>query len=850
MALNVFDVLKKTKKVEKTTGGATEGEKTPPEILAEGMMNVRDIIAPSAIEVDFNDVRIGDMYYRTFFVSGYPRFVGANWLSPVINFDHTLLTSMFYYPVKSKVILDDLRRKITELEATTMTNREKGKINDPVVEAALEDATALQEQLVKGVEKYFQFSFYITIPAYDLEELNNVSSKLESLLASLLLVSKTSALQMEDAFRSCIPTGIDRLMITRNMDTTSLATTFPFTSSDLTMEEGIMYGINKHNGSLVIFDRFSMENANSVVFAKSGAGKSYFVKLEALRHLVFGAHIMIIDPEEEYLNLCEVVGGNYISFSANSKQKINPFDLSGIATEGENELGQKLISLVTLLKLMLGQLNSTEEAILDRALIETYRIKGITTDPDTQATKEPPVMEDLYKVLLGGSEPESKNMADRLEKFIKGSMTGIFDSQSNIDLQSSMTVFSTKNLEDALRPIAFYMILDYVWTTIRRDLRKRILIVEEAWYLMQNPDSARFIYGIAKRARKYYLGLTTISQDVDDFLTSEYGKAVVTNSSIQMLFKQHPAAIDKVVDTFYLSEGEKRFLLSAGVGEGLFFAGSNHVAIKVMASEAEHKLITTNPEEVLRLKEEKRREAQKGQLNLSKSEPKQSYKPYRPPEPMNEYTTFDAAGDVKKEFKVTNPVSTEDANTFLETGIKARVNESPALNSAPAARDSEPVKESQRPILINLNQDKTSNQMIKEEDFVRKENPAQSVQNTQTFKLENNENKEGTDNKGTLANEGSAKNIPNSDIPPKIKTEIIPTTTKPLPPQNTNETSKPKNTLDSRVIELRKKMLQDEDSFINSSPSAGDIMDSVEQMKKQKMPNETPVVTDSPPKTQ
>ena len=267
------------------------------------MMNVRDIIAPSAIEIDFNDVRIGDMYYRTFFVSGYPRFVGANWLSPVINFDHTLLTSMFYYPVKSKVILDDLRRKITELEATTMTNREKGKISDPVVEAALEDANALQEQLVKGVEKYFQFSFYITIPAYDLEELNNVSSKLESLLASLLLVSKTSALQMEDAFRSCIPTGIDRLMITRNMDTTSLATTFPFTSSDLTMEEGIMYGINKHNGSLVIFDRFSMENANSVVFAKSGAGKSYFVKLEALRHLVFGAHIMIIDPEEEYLNL-------------------------------------------------------------------------------------------------------------------------------------------------------------------------------------------------------------------------------------------------------------------------------------------------------------------------------------------------------------------------------------------------------------------------------------------------------------------------------------------------------------------------------------------------------------------
>jgi len=370
------------------------------------------------------------------------------------------------------------------------------------------------------------------------------------------------------------------------------------------MEEGIMYGINRHNGSLVIFDRFSLENANSVVFAKSGSGKSYFVKLEALRLLVFGSEVMIIDPEEEYRTLCEAVGGNYIDFSANSTHKINPFDLSGVAVEGENELGQKLIGLITLLKLMLGGLTASEEAILDRALIETYRIKGITTDPDTQSGIEPPVMEDLYKVLMGASEPEAKGMAERLERFIKGSMTGIFDSQSNINLDSKMTVFSTKNLEEALRPIAFYLILDFVWTRIRRDLKKRILIVEEAWYLLQNEDSARFIYSIAKRARKYYLGLTTISQDVDDFLSSEYGKAIVTNSSIQILLKQHPAGIDKVAETFYLSEGEKRLLLAAAVGEGLFFAGANHVAIKIMASEAEHKLITTNPEELLRLREQ------------------------------------------------------------------------------------------------------------------------------------------------------------------------------------------------------------------------------------------------------
>lgn len=646
MAFNMFTMFNKKAPKEKADPKAPKMPgnargKSSGEVLAEGMVNVRDIIAPSAIEIDFNDLKVGNMFYRVLFVSGYPRFVGANWLSPIINFDHSLDLSMFYYPVKSKVILDDLRRKITELEATVMSTREKGRISDPVVSAALDDANALQEQLVKGVEKYFQFSFYIKIPAATMEELENITSKIESTLGSLLLISKTASLQMEDAFQSTVPSGMDKLLITRNMDTTSLATTFPFTSSDLTMEEGIMYGINRNNGSLIIFDRFSMENANAVVFAKSGAGKSFFVKLEALRLMVFGAEVMIIDPEEEYRPLCDAVGGDYISFSANATHKINPFDLSGIATEGENELGQKLISLVTLLKLMMGSLTPTEEAILDRALIETYRIKGITTDPETQMSKEPPVMEDLYKVLMGGDEPESKGMADRLERFIRGSMAGIFDSQSNIDLNSKMTVFSTKNLEEALRPIAFYMILDFVWTRIRRDLRKRILIVEEAWYLMQNEDSARFIYGIAKRARKYYLGLTTISQDVDDFLNSEYGKAIVTNSSIQILLKQHPAAIDKVADTFYLSEGEKRLLLAADKGEGLFFAGAQHVAMKAVASDAEYKLITTNPEELLKLREEG--------IIKPKTPTKPSYRQFRPSDP-NEYTTMDATGKPREEF--------------------------------------------------------------------------------------------------------------------------------------------------------------------------------------------------------
>lgn len=634
---------------KKKQSAQTESIENPAQVLAQGMLNVKDIIAPSALEIDFNSIKIGNTFYRTLFVSGYPRFVGANWLSPVINFEHTLDISMFYYPVKAKMVLDDLRRKITELEATMMSDREKGRVVDPVVSAALEDANALQEQLVKGVEKYFQFSFYITIPAETMEELENVTSKLESTLGSLLLISKTSTLQMEEAFQSTIPVGMDKLLITRNMDTTSLATTFPFTSSDLTSDDGILYGINRHNGSLVIFDRFSLENANTVIFATSGSGKSYFVKLEALRSLVFGTEILIIDVEEEYRPLCEAVGGDYISFSASSPSKINPFDLSSVAVEGENELGQKLLSLHSLFKLILGNLNPTEEAILDRALIETYRIKGITTDPETQQNREPPVMEDLYKVLLGAEEPEAKSMAERLEKYIKGSLAGIFDSQSSININNKMTVFSTKNLQDVLRPVAFYIILDFVWTRIRRDLKKRILIVEEAWNLLQNEDSARFIFGIAKRARKYYLGLSTITQDVDDFLGSEYGKAIVTNSSMQVLLKQHPAAIDKVAETFYLSEGERRLLLAADRGEGLFFAGTNHIAIKVEASEAEHKLITTNPAELLKLREQ-------GVIrnSVQAPAPKPQYKPFNPSDP-NKYSTMDAQGQAKPQYQPQTP---------------------------------------------------------------------------------------------------------------------------------------------------------------------------------------------------
>ncbi len=588
----------------------TKAKQPPPSILKKptvlpgmdaiqtGMVSVQDIIAPSALEVDFSHLRIGNVYFRTLFVAGYPRYVAANWLAPLINFDHSLDISMFIYPVEGRSVLDNLRRKIAEMEAEIASDIQRGRVVNPATQAKLDDAKALQEQLVKGEERFFQFALYITIPAQTIEELDTTTKQVQSLLGSLLIVSKVSALQIEDAFKSTLPTCSDKLMITRNMDTTSLATTFPFTSSELTANEGIMYGINEHNDSLIVFDRFTLENANSVVFAKSGAGKSYLVKLEALRSLMFGTEIIVIDPEAEYKTLCEAIKGQYIGFSFNAPAKINPFDLSGVYEEGENELGLKILTLHGLFKVIMGKLTPTEDAVLDRALILTYKMKGITPDPATQK-KEPPLMEDLYKALIGMEDPQAKSLADRIERFIKGSLAGIFNQPSNVDIKKTLTVFSIKELEDELRPIAMFIILDFIWTKIKRDLRRRLLIVDEAWYLMKYPDSALFMYSIAKRARKYYLGLTAITQDVEDFLTSDYGKAIVTNSSIQILMKQSSASIDKVKEVFYLSEGEKTLLLAADVGEGLFFAGPNHVAMRVVASPEEHALITSKPEELL-----------------------------------------------------------------------------------------------------------------------------------------------------------------------------------------------------------------------------------------------------------
>lgn len=581
---------KKTPQPQMTT-------EVPTTLVEKGMQSIPDIIAPSSVEVDFKSIRVGERFYRTFFTVGYPRYVSTGWLAPIIDFDHSLDISMFIYPVFTDDVLTSLKRKIAEMEATLESDEEKGKPADPKINAALNDAYGLQNELAKGIERFFQFSLYIALSSDNKGDLDEATKKLTSTLASLLVTPKAATLQMEDGFKSILPIGQDRLSITRNMDTSSLASTFPFTSATLTQDKGILYGVNQQNGSLVVFDRYSLENANSVVFGKSGSGKSFTIKLEIMRQFMFGTEVIVIDPENEYGKLAESLGGEYLNFSARSPVKINPFDLAGVYEEGENELGTKIISLRALLKIMLGNITSAEDAILDRALVATYSQKGINADPQSQG-KTPPILEDLHNTLKSMQDTTAQGLALRLEKYVTGSLAGLFNQQSNFDITNPLTVFALRDLEDEIRPIAMHIILDFVWTRVRKTLRKRLLIVDEAWYLMKHEDSASFIYGVAKRARKYYLGLTTATQDVQDFLSSDYGHAILSNSSIQMLLKQSPAEIDTVATTFYLSEGERQMLLSAGVGQGLFFAGQSHVAIQVVAAPFEHEIITSNPAEL------------------------------------------------------------------------------------------------------------------------------------------------------------------------------------------------------------------------------------------------------------
>lgn len=585
------------------------------ESLRQGSISVVDLIAPASVEADFKYTKVGNKFYRTFFVVDYPRFVSPNWLSILIDYKQTMNISMFIYPIEREDVLTNLRRKIAEMEATIDTEIEGGFEPDPKVSAALEDAVALQEELAKGIERFFLFGLYVTLSSDSLSDLNEKSKELSSLLASSLIVIKPATLQMEEGFKTTLPTGVDQMFITRNMDTTSLASTFPFTSYELSHPNGVLYGVNTLNNSIAIIDRFSFENANSVVFGKSGSGKSFLMKLEVLRQSLFGTEIIVIDPEEEYKTLTHTLGGEYISFSASSEVKINPFSLVS-EDMSQTQLGIKILSLHTLLKIMIGETNPIQDAILDRAIVTSYKQKGISPDPST-FTKEPPILEDLYKTLLNMEEKEAQDVAFRLEKYIKGGFSGLFNQQTNYNVKNQLTVFSLKELDDSLRPLAMHMILDFIWSRIKIKLKKRILVVDEAWYVMKYPDSAAFLQGIVKRARKYFLGVTTITQDVEDFLASDYGKTILSNSSIQILLKQGTSEIEGLADVFKLSESEKQFLLSTEVGVGLMFAGQNHITMHFLASDFEHNLITSKPEEILEAKEKEEQDKQNAYLNIN-----------------------------------------------------------------------------------------------------------------------------------------------------------------------------------------------------------------------------------------
>lgn len=582
------------------------------DIFQKGITTLRDLVAPASLEFKSNYFIMGTRYCRTMYAYGYPRSIYTGWLSSIINLDEILDISMFIYPVDSQVVMNNLRRKVTQLEASMEVNAEHGKIRDPGLEAAYQDAEELRDKLQIGSEKFFRFGLYFTISAKSEEELTFITHKVETLLGQQMVLTKSASAQQEQGLNSTIPQFTDELQIRRNMDTGALSTTFPFTSADLTQDNGILYGINLHNNGLIIFDRFSLENYNMTVFAASGSGKSFTVKLESLRSMMMGADILIIDPENEYQKLCEAVGGSYIRLSLGSDTRINPFDLPHIVDSddvGEGEevdaLRANLITLHGLLRQMLGSgqvasdgtvvniLTPSEEADLDQALIDTYARVGITSDPLTQNTT-PPVMADLYDTLLhmGGNGP---SLAQRLRKYTTGTFAGIFSQQSNVAIDNHMVVFNIRDLEEELRPVAMYIVLNHIWSKVRTDQRKRILVVDEAWQLMKYPDSANFMFSIAKRARKYNLGMTTITQDVEDFISSPMGRAIVANSSIQLLLKQSPSAVDVLGQVFKLTEEELKRLSNFSVGQGLFFAGQNHVMIQIIASETETGLVSTTP---------------------------------------------------------------------------------------------------------------------------------------------------------------------------------------------------------------------------------------------------------------
>ena len=575
-------------------------------IYREGVVSIKDIIAPASFRVEPRCVELNGQFLTTLFVINYPRYINVGWFSPIINYSSPLDIAMFFYQVKTEIILKQLKKKVGGLEAQLMADAEKGAPRDPLRETALKDIERLRDDLTQGTEKFFQFALYVTIYGKTREELELLVQRIESIFGSKLVYSKRALYQAEQGFNSCLPASNDELQISFNMNSSPIATSFPFISSELTADEGILYGINRHNNSLIIFDRFSLQNPNMVVFATSGAGKSYAVKLEVLRSMMMGTDVIIIDPESEYKFLCDAVGGAYINISLNSESKLNPFDLPASNDKDARPaeiIRSAVITLKGLVRLMLGDLTHAEDSIVDRALIETYAKKDITAESDLSKI-EPPIMKDFEEVLAGMEG--AGELSERLKKYTSGTFAGLLNSPSNIDVKNQLIVFSVRDLEDELKPLAIYTIVNYIWNVVRSSMKKRILVIDEAWWLMQREDSAKFIFALVKRCRKYYLGVTTITQDVNDFLSTLYGQAIVNNSALQLLLKQSPAAINRVQQTFLLTEGEKYLLLEGNVGEGIFFAGNKHVAILIRASYTEDQIITSDPRQLLEIEAQKK----------------------------------------------------------------------------------------------------------------------------------------------------------------------------------------------------------------------------------------------------
>jgi conjugal transfer ATP-binding protein TraC len=616
--MSLLDFLKKPQK----EGPSPISSILPKEIYQTGVLELQDIIAPSGLKISPKTINLGEKIVRTFFVISYPRFLSANWFSPIINLDKVFDISIFIHPVDTAMILRQFTKKVADIEVDISTRETKGLVRDPKLDTAYQDLEELRDKLQQAQERLFDIGLYIAIYGENEQELDKIESEIKSILESNLVFIKPALFQQEQGFQSVLPIGEDKLGVHSKLNSEPLSSIFPFISFDLTSDKGILYGINRHNSSLILFDRFSLENYNSVTFAKAGSGKSYQTKLEIIRSMMFDTDVIVLDPEREYEYLAEATGGRYFNISLTSEHHINPFDLP-VPREGESSsdvLRSNIINLVGLFRIMLGGLTPEEDAVMDRAITETYALKDITPESNFAAA-EPPLMSD-FELVLGGMEG-GESLAQRLTKYTKGTWAGFINRPSNIDINKKFVVFSLRDMEEELKPVAMYIVMHYIWNAIRKELKKRLLVIDEAWYLMKSEDTASFLLGLAKRGRKYYLGLATITQDVEDFLKSPYGLPIISNSSIQILLKQSPSSIDIVQKTFNLTDEEKYLLLESDVGEGMFFAGLKHVAIKVIASYTENQIITSKPAEILQIKKEKEElaaqrneEAEKLKLNM------------------------------------------------------------------------------------------------------------------------------------------------------------------------------------------------------------------------------------------